>query len=187
MGSRTLPFKVSLLVFAVLFVVFLFASIGLYPPGISTFDQFWAALPNLSSPASNPGGFVLMYLAYFAIAMVVTMGLGLFLMRSRSKSKTPLPGFTAPAARPPPMTSTQLNQLQQLFKISDRIKIDDIAAVLNVRRADLLTRLLDFAGQYHFRIQEDVIVFDTGAKEDFIARLDESFRSWSAPDTKKGN
>ncbi|MHA1733570.1 MAG: hypothetical protein ACTSU5_16605 [Promethearchaeota archaeon] len=85
--------------------------------------------------------------------------------------------FTAPPA-------DALPKLQKLVKISSRVKIGDMATMLGMKRDELLERLIDWADELNFMIEEEVVVFDAGRVDDFIERLDEEFAQWAGSTTK---
>ncbi len=94
-------------------------------------------------------------------------------------------------APPQPLTTItpeKLKTLERLLRVSSRVKIDDMAAVLGISRPDLLLKLLDFADQYHFKIEEDVITFETGTTTgDFVKKLEKEFDAWSRSNEKAGD
>jgi hypothetical protein len=80
----------------------------------------------------------------------------------------------------------KLKTLERLMRVSSRVKIDDIAAILGTSRADMLLKLLDYADEYRFKIEEDIIAFESGAVTgDFVKTLEKEFEGWSRSGQKK--
>jgi len=51
----------------------------------------------------------------------------------------------------------------------------------------LYDRIVDWAAEYGFTIDEDVVRFGSGRKDDFVAALDSAFSDWwSKTETKQG-
>ncbi len=73
----------------------------------------------------------------------------------------------------------KIKTLEKLIRVSDRVKIDDIAAILEIPRRDLLLKMLDLSDKYNFKIQEEIISFEDSSIDEFLNKLDQEFVSWS--------
>jgi hypothetical protein len=97
---------------------------------------------------------------------------------TKKSRMTPLAGAT--------LTPEKLKTLERLLRVSSRVKIDDMAAILGTSRADMLLKLLDYADEYRFKIEEEVIAFESGAVTgDFVKTLEKEFETWSRSSQKK--
>ena len=52
----------------------------------------------------------------------------------------------------------QIDKLKALFKVSERVKIDDIASMLGTSRKDAFDKLLVLSKTVNFQINEDVVI-----------------------------
>ena len=83
--------------------------------------------------------------------------------------------------------ATRMEKLKKLVKVSERLKISQMAQILAMDEATLYDRIVDWAADYGFTIDEDVVKFGAGRKEDFIAALDGAFQGWDKKvETKEG-
>ncbi|HME50943.1 MAG TPA: hypothetical protein VKM55_01885 [Candidatus Lokiarchaeia archaeon] len=83
--------------------------------------------------------------------------------------------------------ATRMEKLKKLVKVSERLKISQMAQILAMDEATLYDRIVDWAADYGFTIDEDVVKFGAGRKEDFIAALDDAFQGWDKKtETKDG-
>jgi len=80
------------------------------------------------------------------------------------------------------VTPEKAKTLEKLIRVSTRVKIDDMAGVLDVPRNELLRKMLDLSDQFNFKIEGEEVNFGSGNTEDFIAALDKEFAEWG----KKG-
>jgi hypothetical protein len=81
----------------------------------------------------------------------------------------------------------QLDKLKTLFKVSERIKIDDIASMLGITRKDAFDKLLVLSKTVNFQINEDVVIIEKGQTEALISELDKQFGEWGTKEeTKSG-
>ncbi len=71
----------------------------------------------------------------------------------------------------------KVNKLKKLIKVSKRLKIAKIAEILGMDESKLFDRVIDWADEFEFQIDEDVIEFEGGKKKDFIKKLDEKLAS----------
>jgi hypothetical protein len=79
----------------------------------------------------------------------------------------------------------QVDKLKALFKVSERVKIDDIASMLGTTRKDVFDKLLVLSKTVTFQINEDVVVIDKGQSETLINELDRQFSDWGKKEVKK--
>ncbi len=73
---------------------------------------------------------------------------------------------------------TQIEKLKKLVKVSKTLKITQMARMLGVSEDDLYEHVVNWADKFGFTIDQDVVDFGGGKKEDFIAELDQAFTSW---------
>jgi hypothetical protein len=81
----------------------------------------------------------------------------------------------------------QLDKLKALFKVSERVKIDDIASMLGTSRKDAFDKLLVLSKTVNFQINEDVVIIEKGQTDALISELDKQFGDWGNQEqTKSG-
>jgi len=83
------------------------------------------------------------------------------------------------------MEPARLEKLKKLVRVSERLKIAQMAQILKLEEKDLYDRIVDWADQFGFTIDEDVVKFSTGRKDDFIAALDGAFAGWEDKEKNK--
>ena len=80
-----------------------------------------------------------------------------------------------------------LEKLKKLVKVSTKLKISQMAQILKMSESDLYDRIVDWASDYGFKLDEDIVMFSSGRKDDFIASLDTAFANWDKKtETKEG-
>ena len=72
----------------------------------------------------------------------------------------------------------RVEKLKKLVKVSEKLKISQMAQILNLKEAELYDRIVDWAADFGFTIDEDVVKFSAGRKEDFNAAIDSAFSEW---------
>ncbi len=81
----------------------------------------------------------------------------------------------------------QLAKLKALFKVSERVKIDDIASMLGTSRKEAIDKLLVLSKSVNFQINEDVVILEKGQANAMISELDKQFGEWGTKEeTKSG-
>jgi hypothetical protein len=75
-------------------------------------------------------------------------------------------------------TAQKMKMLEKLVKHATRVKIDDMAGVLDIPRSELLRKLLEIGDNIEFTIEEEVVVFGSGGATNFIATLEAEFKEW---------
>ena len=150
--------------------------------------QFNSATIDYSSSGEYGFGSAARTAAVFALVIGLIIGL-IFLMtfafvsfRKSSKKKTPATTPITPEAEVEQrkrLTPDKLKMLERLMQVSSRVLIDDMAAVLEVPRAELLRKLVELADSFHFKIEENLISFETGVDVgNLVKELDAQFVSW---------
>ena len=82
---------------------------------------------------------------------------------------------------------TRMDKLRKLVQVSKKLKISQMAKILEMSEDDLYPRIVDWAAEYGFTIDEDVVEFTSGRKEDFIKSLNDAFTNWgNKVETKEG-
>jgi hypothetical protein len=79
----------------------------------------------------------------------------------------------------------RLDKVKALFHVADRVKIDDLAALLKMERTDLMERLISWSKDISFKISGDEIVISGEASDKLVSELDRQFASWNTKETKK--
>ena len=80
-----------------------------------------------------------------------------------------------------------LEKLKKLVKVSTKLKISQITQILKMSESDLYDHIVDWASDYGFTLDENVVMFSSGRKDDFIASLDNAFADWGKKtETKDG-
>ncbi len=81
----------------------------------------------------------------------------------------------------------QIDKLKALFKVSERVKIDDIASMLGTSRKEAFDKLLVLSKTVNFQISEDVVIIEKGQTDALISELDKQFGEWGTKEqTKSG-
>ncbi len=86
----------------------------------------------------------------------------------------------------PIMEEEQQEQLQQqrlaklatIVRVSRRLEVSRMAEVLKMKESDLWDFIFDWAEEFNFKIDKDIIEFDVDKTDDFIATLDSEFKKW---------
>lgn len=85
------------------------------------------------------------------------------------------------------MDAARVEKLKKLVKVSTTLKISQMAQILKLNEADLYDRIVDWADEFGFTIDGELIKFGAGRKDDFINSLDKAFADWDAKGaTKEG-
>ena len=85
------------------------------------------------------------------------------------------------------MEPMRINKLKKLVQVSERLKVSQMAQILNMDEAKLYDRIVDWAVDFGFTIDEDIVKFSGGRKDDFIAAMDGAFADWGKKtETKEG-
>jgi len=74
--------------------------------------------------------------------------------------------------------SSRISRLAKMVQVSRKLKISQVALILEMSEADLYPRLVDWAAEYGFILDEDIVDFTGGRKDDFIAALEKDFATW---------
>ncbi len=90
-----------------------------------------------------------------------------------------------PVATPGGLEREQLDKLKALFKVSERVKIDDIASMLGTSRKDTFDKLLVLSKTVNFQINEDVVIIERGQTDALISELDKQFGEWGTKEQTK--
>ena len=69
----------------------------------------------------------------------------------------------------------RLEKLKQIVRVSERLKVSRMAEVLEIDEQELWKRVFAWAEQFGFTIDDDVVKFQGGQKEDFISKLEQEF------------
>ena len=81
--------------------------------------------------------------------------------------------------------SQNLQKLARLFKISSKIKIDDLVDMLNLKRSLLIDKLIEWSDKFSFKIDGDFLTVSEESVSDFIEALEKQFVIWG--ETEKQN
>ena len=81
--------------------------------------------------------------------------------------------------------NTRMEKLKKLVKVSEKVKVSQMAQILNMDEAALYDRILDWAAEFGFTLIEDVVRFSGGRKDDFIASLDKAYTDWDEKSATK--
>ncbi len=84
---------------------------------------------------------------------------------------------TAPQ-QPAVIDHALLEKLKKLVQVSEKLKISQIAQILKIKEADVYDHIVDWAAEFGFTLDEDVVKFGAGRKDDFIASLEKDFADW---------
>ena len=122
----------------------------------------------------------------------------------KSKEKTPaLKPAVKPAPKPAVTTTSRATQekstkekdaqdserlakLQKLVRVSTSLKITQMAKILDMNEDALYDKILDWADQFGFTLDQDVVKFGTGRKDDFIDALNTTYFPGKVEEPGKG-
>jgi tetratricopeptide (TPR) repeat protein len=93
-----------------------------------------------------------------------------------------------PSVSPPQMTDDQrIEKLKKLVKVTNNMKIEQFAKVLEMSTEQVYERLIDWADQFGFKIDNDVIRFptDSSKMDNFLQGLDNNFSQWQEKEVSK--
>ncbi|MHA1699731.1 MAG: hypothetical protein ACTSWN_12880, partial [Promethearchaeota archaeon] len=80
----------------------------------------------------------------------------------------------------------RLEKLNKMFKISHRLRIDDICGVLKMDRYELLDFYTEWADKFGFKIDGDYLVCDAdNILEGWLDSLDQQFAEWEGREISK--
>ncbi len=77
-----------------------------------------------------------------------------------------------------PVDQARMKKLQQLIKVSDRLTVQQLAQILEMKPEEVWKHVPDWAEKYQFRIAEEVLIFNKDTVDAFVANLDEEFSKW---------
>ncbi len=72
----------------------------------------------------------------------------------------------------------RLERLRDIIQVSKRLKVKQLAIALGMNESSLLQRLFQWAKEFGFTIDNDVIEFTKGRTEEFITSLEKEFATW---------
>jgi len=72
----------------------------------------------------------------------------------------------------------RLAKLATIVRVSRRLEVSRMAEVLKMKESDLWDFIFDWAEEFNFKIDKDIIEFDVDKTDDFIATLDSEFKKW---------
>ena len=81
--------------------------------------------------------------------------------------------------------SQNLQKLAGLFKISSKIKIDDLVDILNLKRSLLIDKLIEWSDKFSFKIDGDFLTVSEESVSDFIEALEKQFANWGETEEQK--
>jgi hypothetical protein len=71
----------------------------------------------------------------------------------------------------------RVEQLQQMVRVSTKLKVSRIADVLNIEEKTLWQHVFKWAEEYGFTVNKDTLNFQDGQKEEFLASLEQDLAS----------
>jgi len=74
--------------------------------------------------------------------------------------------------------AARMEKLKKLVKVSEKLRVSQMAQILNMNETALYDRIVDWAAEYGFTLDEDVVKFSGGRKDDFINSLGGAFSDW---------
>ena len=81
----------------------------------------------------------------------------------------------------------RIERLKKLLRVSEKLRISQMAELLEIDTKDLRKRILDWADQFGFTIDEDIVKFESSRKDAFIDALSDAFADWNKKtDAKEG-
>ncbi len=71
-----------------------------------------------------------------------------------------------------------LDRLKKLVQVSKSLKVSQMAQILDLSEKELYQRIVDWAAEFGFTLDQDVVDFSSGKKDTFLAALDKEFATW---------
>ncbi len=143
---------------------------------ITRLDNRKYKIYNTSSPSTNAA-----FVAFFYPALLERVAQGK-LERENAEKKLRLEHQKAEEAqikqKDSAMEPARIEKLKKLVQVSKKLKIAQIAQILDMSEKSLYDRIVDWAANFGFILDEDVVEFEAGRKDDFIASLDAAFKDW---------
>ncbi len=78
-----------------------------------------------------------------------------------------------------------LDKLYSLFKITEKVKIDDVASIFKMERSYLFEKLIEWSKSFEFRIDGDYLKIQSRDIEGLMNLLDKSYDEWALPIKQK--
>ena len=66
---------------------------------------------------------------------------------------------------------TTLDQLKSLFRVSKKINITDIQNILNLKRAEIMPLIIEWAEEYEFEIDGDYLILNKKTLQEFLENI----------------
>ncbi|MEX2684919.1 MAG: hypothetical protein Q6373_025315 [Candidatus Sigynarchaeota archaeon] len=73
-----------------------------------------------------------------------------------------------------------VEKLRKIIKLSDRIEVAKLADALGIEEKHAWQRVFDWAEQFGFKVDGNMIVFGSGDTARFVDNLDKEFAEWHA-------
>lgn len=90
-------------------------------------------------------------------------------------------------SQPSSVEDDTIEKLKKLIKVSKKLKISQMANLLGIDEQELNRRIMDWADQFGFTINEDIVELDRSRKDDFLTALEGAFTDWNnKAETKEG-
>ncbi|NMC06183.1 MAG: hypothetical protein GYA24_13290 [Candidatus Lokiarchaeota archaeon] len=92
--------------------------------------------------------------------------------------------ITRPAGGKPARAATNgvagdhVEKLRKIIKVSDRIEVARLAEVLGIEEKLAWTRVFDWAEEFGFKVDGNMIVFGSGDMNRLVTGLDKEFAKW---------
>ncbi len=80
---------------------------------------------------------------------------------------------------------SQIEKLKKLIQVSETLQITQVGEYLDLNGQELFNKLVDWAAEFGFTIDQQVVKYGSGRKDDFIAELDKEFKKWNKQTTGK--
>ncbi len=99
--------------------------------------------------------------------------------RLRGSEAQPLQKAGEPeSSQPTAMDPARLEKLKKLVQVSEKLKIAQVAQILKLKEEEVYDHIVDWAAEFGFVLDEDIVKFGAGRKDDFIAALEKDFENW---------
>jgi len=132
-------------------------------------------------------------LIYASIGMVITLTIpvvvSIILITQQDKDtiepkKLEIPKKVKIEKKPKKITE-KVQQLKKMLKVSTKIKLEMMRDALEMDPQSFNRIIFDWADQFGFVIDEDVVIINNESVNDFINMLDSQFESWENKEKKK--
>jgi small GTP-binding protein len=76
-------------------------------------------------------------------------------------------------------------KIERMLQVSNRIKLEMMRTALNMDKKAFYEKIFEWAGEFSFTIDDDILIVDKDIVSDYITKLDMMFKTWEKSGTEK--